>query len=631
MLDKSQVAQLLGATEIFAKLQSRHLDAIANACKVVRYEERARIVNQGESGQELFIIAAGQVSIINEEPTLGIEQPILTLGPGQSFGEASLLAEIDRSATARALSEVICVVLAKRSFESVLSQIPEVGLEISRYLAVRLHKQCQLTGFRFVAFQDLVFDQDLYGMFSAELLGRLKAIPLALKDGILTVALTRPNQASTIHALREAAPGLGIEPVACSWEDYEAFVSRYRTEAATPKLSDLTSSGSEIRLGTGGLLSAPLSSLIDFALSHEQPHLIVQPGVDGYEVVSPQEGGLKQLMEFENGQSALLTEQISATFLENDERPQVCSSTLLVGGQSVSMQLSYLPTLTGPRYSFRFLDPIGSIPSLLQLAPVEALRNVILSVFRQAGRQILLAGSHRSGRSTTVYSLVRALHEEEGLKNVVMLEHRPLGRLDGVSQVRVEKDWQQTLEAALLQMPDLLVVDEADRSTLQDLFSTSDCASSSLITFNTTSVLTDLTKFRDESGTAIPFENVGLLLQQVLVPKLCPHCRLEYEPSSTVRSQLQRSQLAEPGQKFFQAPGCPKCRGAGTAGRMAVIEAMSFTPVVREMVSAGRPEDAIRKSALSSGLLVPYSASAKVFLGQGQLGPTTALRYFGRV
>lgn len=631
MLDKNQVAQLLGETEIFAKLQPRHLEAIAAACKVVRFEERSRIVTQGDMGQELYILAQGQVSIVNEERSLGIEQPILTLGPGQSFGESSLLAETPRSATARALSEAVCVMLAKRSFESVLAQIPEVGLEISRYLAARLHKQCQLTGFRFVSYQDLAYEPELFGMFSEELLGRLKAVPLSLKDGVLTVALTKPNQGSSIQALRDAVPGLGIEPVACALEDYEAFMAQHSRSEAGTILPRIEESEITVKLNSGRRIEEPFSSLIAHAAGQQLTHMLVQPQGEGGVCLAPTDGTLKEVLALSLAEFEQLASQLVELFLEGSEKPQVCNTSLLVGEQRVYLQLSNLNTLAGPRFSLRFLDPKHALPTLKELAPTDALREAVLSKLGQPGNVVVLAGPARSGRSTTAYGLLRAMMEERGLGNILCLESRPLANLPRLCQVKVEKDWPQSVEAGLAQMPDLLFLDGADRITLQSMLSSTESGTTVLATLSSGNPLQDLSRLarEDDSGES-GLEGLGMLIGQVLVPKLCPHCRTNYEASSAVRSQLERSGLADVAQTHFHSPGCQKCRGAGTLGRLAVLEAVSFTPMLREMVLAGRPEEAIRKAALSGGLLLPYSASARVFLRQGELGATTALRYFGR-
>lgn len=633
MLDKSQVAQLLGTTEIFAPLQPKHLDIIANACKVVRFEERARIVTQDEVGSELFIIASGKVSIIQEEKSLGIEQPILSLGPKQSFGEASLLAETPRSATAKALSETVCVVLAQKSFDSVLKQIPEVGLTISRYLAARLHRQCQLTGFRFVSYQDLVYDPELYSTFPTQLLSRLQAIPLSLKEGTLTVALTKPNQASSIQALREAAPGLGIEPVACTSEDYDSFMRRHRPvqEEVTAKLS-FTSGQTKIRFANGEDMSGALCSLIGEALSRQVTHLLVETSPYELRVSTPVEGGLESLAELKDGEKvSQVSAQIKALFSCSQDQPEVKTTTILVGESRCHLQLSQLPTLGGMRYSLKILDPKTNMPSLKELMPFTALRESVLTHLNQPGQMVLLAGPSRSGRSTTTYSLIHELLEKEGRSNILTLEQRPPADLPEIPQVRVTTDWSAPLEAAMLQLPDLLVVDELDSRSLPTVLRNADAGHTTLACFQSSNVLDELSQIsKEQDGSGASLEALGLVLFQSLLPRLCPHCRTDYEPSGAVRTQLQRSHLAEPDQLYFQSAGCSKCRGSGILGKVAVLEALTLTPMVRELVAAGRPEQAIRKTAIGSGLLIPYSASAKVLLKQGDLGATTALRFFGR-
>jgi type IV pilus assembly protein PilB len=631
MLDQSQVAQLLGSTEIFSKLEPRHLDAIAKACKVVRYEERARIVNQGEVGQELYIIAKGEVSILQEDKALGIEQPILTLGKGQSFGESSLLAESPRSATCKALTETHCVVLAQRSFDSVLRQIPEVGLEISRYLAARLHHQCQLTGFRFVSYQDLIYDPELYGTFPEELLRRLKAIPLKLSDGILTVALTKPNKASSIQALREAAPGLAIEPVACAADDYDAFIQSHRatTEEGLPTLA--VDGSVKFKLGSGEEVGQPLAGVLSQALGGQSSHILLQPCHGEMRVLTPSEGGLKELVKLDGPeQSGALQNQMRDLFFPNSEGAEISTASLLVGSDRLYLQLSKLPTLSGPRYSLRLMEPKRTLPPATQLLPHETLRETVMGKLQQAGQLVVLAGAPRSGRSTTGYALLHHLFEEQSLDNILTLESSPLANFPEISQVKVNGGWEGALEAALMQMPELLYLDELDTATLPLVLRVADSGHTTLACYSSAHPLLDLSKLSKESD-GVSLEPLGLLLQQTLLPRLCPHCRTDYEPSGSVKGQLVRSGLAEQNQLFFHSPGCSKCRGSGVMGRVPVLEALTMNPMIREMVRAGRPEEAIRKAALGGGLLVPYTASVQILMKQGEVGATTALRFFGRV
>ena len=203
--------------------------------------------------------------------------------------------------------------------------------------------------------------------------------------------------------------------------------------------------------------------------------------------------------------------------------------------------------------------------------------------------------------------------------------------LPEISQVKVQGFWEQTVEVALMQEPTLLWVDDLETSTLPQVLRTSDSAHTTLGCFQSAHPLADLSELcREEGGPGVSLGSLDLLIQQSLVPRLCPHCREEYTPSGSVLAQLGRSGLAEEGQVFFRSRGCSSCRNSGHLGRLAVLEALNVAPVLREMVRAGRPEKAIRKSALDGGLLIPYSASAKVLMRQGELGATTALRFFGK-
>jgi len=633
MLDKQQVAQLLGSTEIFTNLQPKHLEAIANACKVVRYDERARIVTQGEMGQELYIVAKGEVSVVNEDTELGIEQPILTLGPRQSFGEASLLAEAPRSATVKALHDSVCVVLAKRSFDSVLSQIPEVGLQISRYLAVRLHRQCQLTGFRFVSYEDLVYDRELFDTFPEAVLRRAEAIPLTLHEGTLTVALTRPNQASTIKLLREAAPGLAIEPVACTSEDYLTFINRHRPrgENAVPTISVAGANGS-FRLESGQSVEGALAALFSEVFTRKLNHVLVQSEGSQAEVLTPTEGGLATIFKLEDQkQVSALNEQVKELFFPQERRSAVCTSNLLVGEARCQMQLAQLPTLGGLRYSFRFLEPKSSLPQLKELLPHQTLREQVTGAVSEMGNFVLLCGKPRSGLSTTVYTLLTNLQDKEGVSNFLTLEQRPLADLEGVPQVKLEDDLEKVLEASILHAPELLVVDPVEFGALPTLFRSAEAGHTTLACAVSTEPLEDLAHLAHQSeGREVNLDSVTHMLHQYLLPRLCPACRVEYNPSGAVKAQLTRNDLVDGESVFYRSEGCKECRGTGHRGKVAVLESLTLTPLIRELIVARRPYDSIRKTAKQNGLLVPFSASTKIFLKQGDLAPTTALRFFGK-
>jgi type II secretory ATPase GspE/PulE/Tfp pilus assembly ATPase PilB-like protein len=303
----------------------------------------------------------------------------------------------------------------------------------------------------------------------------------------------------------------------------------------------------------------------------------------------------------------------------------------MVGESSCHLQLSQLPTLSGPRFSLRFSESKSKLPTALELLPQETLRETVLGAIKQPGQFVVLAGKPRSGRSTTAYGLIQALRDDHGLSNILTLEREPWANLRDVPQVKVDGHWEQALEASVFQAPELLVVDPLELSDLGDLVGAADAGHTTLVCVTSSQPLKDLSQLsREEEFGEMMLERLDLLLHQVLLPRLCPACREDYEPSAAVKGQLVREHLADSDQTFFRSAGCKSCRGSGMLGKTPVLEALTLNPMIRELLQAGRAEDAIRKTALGSGLLIPFRASAKVLLRQGDIATTTALRYFGR-
>lgn len=627
MLDETRVAQLLAQTEIFATLSDAHRLAIARACKVVSFEEKARIVGQGEEGAELYIVGSGEVAVVLEDEHLGTEQSVLKLGPGQSFGEVSLLSSAPRSATVKALTATLCVALAKASFESVLRQIPEVAVEVSRYLAARLHRQCQLTGFRFVSLEDLVYDPELHALFPSGLLSRLKAVPLELRDGTLVVALTRPNEWSRIQALREGVPGLAIEPVACAAEDFVSFEERFRPQESTraPALPALDGVAATFLLEPGGALSAPLTSVLAQATERAINHLTLL--FEGNEVAVYDSSGTapKEMFRAEGETASHLAHQLDGLFRDRPAGVSVARQTLVVNQHRCALEVSRLNTLAGKRVSLLLSDPSANLPRLGTIMPLETMRETVLKCLRTGGLGVLLAGAPRSGRTTTCYALLRTMIDDFGWDNILTLEENPLFALAGAAQVKTENGWQSLLEASLMQRPRLLFVDDfssLDQGTLPNLGGGSH---SLLLSMRSDDPLSDLLN----GGREIANSNIELVVHQKALPRLCPHCRAEHQPSSAVLSRLKREGMTDEGQVFFHSSGCERCRGTGVSATVPVFEMIRVNPLIREMIEAARPAEAVKRAARDNQLFLPFQASAARSLKLGEVAATDVLRHFG--
>ena len=94
------------------------------------------LFHEGELGEEMYVIQSGAVEITKAMG--GVERPIATLGRGEFLGEMAILNGKPRTATARVVEDVKCLVLDKRTLEVMIQKNSEIALRLIKKLAARL-------------------------------------------------------------------------------------------------------------------------------------------------------------------------------------------------------------------------------------------------------------------------------------------------------------------------------------------------------------------------------------------------------------------------------------------------------------------------------------------------------------
>jgi CRP-like cAMP-binding protein len=125
-------AGLLAGAPLLAGVDAAGLDAIAQRVVEVEFPKDHVIARQGEVGTGFFMVARGAVRVVRDGTT------ITRLGPGDFFGELSVLDGRPRVAQVVADEPTVCLALATWDFEAVVKEQPAVALAILRGLAGRL-------------------------------------------------------------------------------------------------------------------------------------------------------------------------------------------------------------------------------------------------------------------------------------------------------------------------------------------------------------------------------------------------------------------------------------------------------------------------------------------------------------
>lgn len=139
MSEKESVMQILERVPLFQKLEPRQLKHIANQFGDRTFEAGQEIVKQGQGGIGLFVVVSGHAQAIRERAD-GEKVVVNEFGPGDFFGEMSLLDDGPRTASVIATEATRCLVLIAWDFHSVLRNDPDVAILVLQSVAQRFRQ-----------------------------------------------------------------------------------------------------------------------------------------------------------------------------------------------------------------------------------------------------------------------------------------------------------------------------------------------------------------------------------------------------------------------------------------------------------------------------------------------------------
>jgi CRP-like cAMP-binding protein len=131
-LTQDRRATLLSTTPLFAEVDAAGMERIAERAVEVEFAPDHVVARQGEIGTGFFVIVSGGARVIRDGAV------IARLGPGDFFGELSVLDGLPRVAQVVADGPMTCLALASWDFEAVIREEPVVALAVMRVLARRL-------------------------------------------------------------------------------------------------------------------------------------------------------------------------------------------------------------------------------------------------------------------------------------------------------------------------------------------------------------------------------------------------------------------------------------------------------------------------------------------------------------
>lgn len=252
----------------------------------------------------------------------------------------------------------------------------------------------------------------------------------------------------------------------------------------------------------------------------------------------------------------------------------------------VDFRVSFAPAVYGQKCVIRVLDAANAPMTADDLKMPAWMVHELKQASEMDAGTLLVCGPTGSGKTTTLYSLIRSLDSNQ--RNVVTIEDPVEIQIDGVTQLPVNEEQGNTfaslLRSILRQDPDVILVGEIrDPETAKTALQ---AAITGHLVFSTVHT-------RDTIGTIFrlldlgvePFmmsQGLNLIVAQRLVRQLCPFCKI---PAKLTEKQVQQITQVRPDFKTaYTKRGCPRCMGTGYAGRRGVYELLRVNNELRDVI-----------------------------------------------
>ncbi|HEY9347383.1 MAG TPA: cyclic nucleotide-binding domain-containing protein [Inquilinus sp.] len=134
----AEEVELLKRIPLFANIDTSKLKLLAFTSERVRFPAGQVLCRQGEIGRAAFIIIDGEADVIVDAETGPLT--VASVGRNDFVGEIAILCDVPRTATVQARTDVTALVIAKDQFFRMITEFPQMAIEIMRVLALRLER-----------------------------------------------------------------------------------------------------------------------------------------------------------------------------------------------------------------------------------------------------------------------------------------------------------------------------------------------------------------------------------------------------------------------------------------------------------------------------------------------------------
>ncbi len=478
----------------------------------------------------------------------------------------------------------------------------------------------------FVDLEHIEIDEGLAEKCSEELCNEFCFIPVAISAGEMIIAIADPMDYAGMDVLQFKL-GQRVRPLFSNPLDIQKKIRDLFTDsegALNEVMSDLESTGGDIQAlsedeenkaetdiaslkkgAEGSPIIKLVNGIIMKALQMESSDIHIEAGEKDSLVRLRVDGRLRPVMKFPSAAHPMLVSRIkimSKLDISNMRTPQDGRTRIRINNKSFDMRISTLPSMHGEKVVMRILDKSGLSLSLDVLAFEKKADERIREAIARPTGAVLVTGPTGSGKTTTLYSFLHHINDEE--TNIVTVEDPVEFQIKGLNQVQVNSKAGMTFAAALRsilrQDPDVVMVGEIrDEETAHIALHAAQTGHLVMSTLHTNDAPSTVSRLVEMGIDSVALSSsLNIIVAQRLARRLCSKCKKKVKPSAEMIEKYDMPEDLE----IYEPVGCEKCMNIGYKGRCGVHETLYVNDRVRQAIARAVSDQELMQVCREEGM-----------------------------
>ena len=483
---------------------------------------------------------------------------------------------------------------------------------------------------------NIVVDASIAKLLPDDFIEKKQAITMSMEGNKLSVAMLNPDNKYTIREI-SLSTGRQLNDFAIPYFEYDQYLKEYflkkkseqalkETERIIQSIEEETAQyNAEESLWTqvekelqdaSGNVAKFVYKIITDSIDAKASDIHIEPRLGYYVVRIRTDGILKKVLEIPGSiEQAVITrfKVLARMNIAEHRRPQDGTFSIKYNDRMYDFRINTLPVSGKEKVVIRILAPAVSLKAagdkMIIAGASESDIQKIHDMVQCPNGIILTSGPTGSGKTTTLYTILKALNKED--VNITTIEDPIEIKLEGInqSQVNAKADitFASCMRAILRQDPDIILIGEIrDFETLEVAISAALTGHLVLSTVHTNSAAATVTRLIEMGAKdyLVSSTLTGVIAQR-LVRRLCDKCKEGYFPTEEEVKHISTSKEVQEKllkTKLYRKKGCKDCGYLGYTGRLGIYEVMPITREIKKLIAQGAHDIEIEEAAVAAGM-----------------------------